>query len=344
MHWIALPWRSDEEPLAAGAPAACLHAWWALRWTPRVAVLDEALLLEVSGTERLWGGRTRLIEQLQADRPAPGGPWAESATALAALALLRLRQAGHAAPASVPQGLPMHTLSAARPHAASLARMGCTTWGGLRALPRAGVARRFGAALLHALDQGWGDAPDALAWLALPDRFDLALELPAPVDSGPALLAAASDLLAALQSWLRARQQGALGLELAWEHELRRCNGVDLPAQQALPVRTAQPTQDMAHLRRLLSEHLARTTLAAPARQIRLRVLQAAPLPHASASLRYAAPARPPGEPWHQLVERLSARLGAAQVQAPALLADHRPECMQRWQAPPAAAALAPEG
>ena len=40
----------------------------------------------------------------------------------------------------------------------------------------------------------------------------------------------------------------------------------------------------------------------------------------------------------HQLLERLSARLGPEQVQAPMLLADHRPEHMQQWR--PAAEVL----
>lgn len=113
---------------------------------------------------------------------------------------------------------------------------------------------------------------------------------------------------------------------------------------QALQVRTAQATQDMAHLRRLLSENLARTTLAAPANQITLRLLESAPLPHRSASLlppgdrgRADDPA-PPGEALHQLLERLSARLGPEQVQAPVLWADHRPEHMQQWR--PAAEVL----
>ena len=101
----------------------------------------------------------------------------------------------------------------------------------------------------------------------------------------------------------------------------------------------------MAHLRRLLSENLARTTLAAPVNQITLRLLESAPLPHRSASL--LPPAGPgeggdaaqgEGESLLQLLERLSARLGADQVQAPVLQADHRPECMQQWR--PAAEVL----
>ena len=102
MHWIAWPCPLSVEPrppaahtagvagaepsapvprLPSGAPGATCaapawqtvqgaEAWWALRFTPRVARVDEALLLEVSTTERLWGGRAALLAQLQAHAPA----------------------------------------------------------------------------------------------------------------------------------------------------------------------------------------------------------------------------------------------------------------------------------
>ena len=38
-----------------------------------------------------------------------------------------------------------------------------------------------------------------------------------------------------------------------------------------------------------------------------------------------------PGERLHQLVERLSVRLGEQNVVVPQPVQDHRPECMQRW-------------
>jgi len=240
----------------------------------------------------------------------------------------------------------LHTLTALRPHVASLERMGCRTWGALRALPRAGVARRLGAGVLQVLDQALGDAPEAHAWLQLPEQFVLTTELPALAASADALLWSASRSLTALQAWLQARQQGVLALELAWRHDLRRIDGVMLPPTQALQVRTAQATHDLAHLRRLLAENLARTTLAAPVHQITLRLLESAPLPHRSASLLppgevggrdptshgSADMAGTPSEALHQLLERLSARLGADHVVAPVLLADHRPERMQQWR------------
>ena len=363
MHWIALPWPWCDEPsVPAGSTAkAAAAGWWALRFTPRVALVDgEAVLLEVSTTERLWGGRDALLAQVlrawaeasaacvAASAPPSGAQtaWGTGPTALVAQAWLRMALAGH--PAGLQQGiesLPLHTLTALRPHVPSLERMGCRTWGALRALPRAGVARRLGAGVLHALDQALGHAPEVHAWLELPEQFALTAELPALAESADALLWSAHRSLTALQGWLQARQQGALALELAWRHDLRRIDGVAIAPTEALQIRTAQATQDMAHLRRLLSENLARTTLAAPVNQITLRLLESAPLPHRSASL--LPPAGPgeggdaaqgQGESLLQLLERLSARLGADQVQAPVLQADHRPECMQQWR--PAAEVL----
>ena len=296
MHWIALPlpWCDEPAAIPGAAMQAAAAGWWALRFTPRVALVDgEAVLLEVSTTERLWGGRDALLAQVlqawadasvglpdhpatrEAGVPPPGtqAVWGCGPTALVAQAWLRMAQAGRTPSRHNVEGLPLHTLTALRPHVASLERMGCRTWGGLRALPRAGVARRFGAKVLRVLDQALGDAPEAHAWLELPEQFALTAELPALAESADALLWSVSRCLTALQGWLQARQQGALALELAWRHDLRRIDGVAIAPTQALPVRTAQATQDMAHLRRLLSENLARTTLAAPVNQITLRLL-----------------------------------------------------------------------
>ena len=363
MHWIALPlpWCDEPAAIPGAAMQAAAAGWWALRFTPRVALVDgDTVLLEVSTTERLWGGRDALLAQVlqawadtsgglpdhaatldaKAQPPGAHAVWGCGPTALVAQAELRMAQAGRAPPGHNVEGLPLHTLTALRPHVASLERMGCRTWGGLRALPRAGGARRFGAKVLRVLDQALGDAPEAHAWLELPEQFALTAELPALAESADALLWSVSRCLTALQGWLQARQQGALALELAWRHDLRRIDGVAIAPTQALPVRTAQATQDMAHLRRLLSENLARTTLAAPVNQITLRLLESAPLPHRSASLLPPGdrvgggrddPGGAPGEALHQLLERLSARLGADHVVAPVLQADHRPERMQQW-------------
>lgn len=337
MSWIAL---SPPEDLQQ---AWC---WRALQFTPRVAWVDGCVLLDVSVSERLWGGLRALLRRLlQPDElPACLG-WAQGRSAPVALALLRLKRQGQPRPARLPDDLPIATLTAARAAAATLERTGCRSWGALRALPRAGVARRFGAALLEALDIAYGERPAVYPWLSLPPVFDQNLELPALAITAPELMWTAQRLLAQLQAWLRAGQRGVLAMELEWTHDLRRLDGRVLPRQAQLVVRTAQPAQDMAHLRRLVAEHLDKTPLAAPVNHLRLRTLDSAPWAGASLSLLPEEQLR--GEPLHALVERLTARLGADRVLVPQLLADHRPEAMQAWvpaQGAPAAPAAGAAG
>lgn len=331
MRWIALQ-LPPEEVEATG------WCWWALRFTPRVARHSaghtanpgDVLLLEISACERLWGGRARLLRLFLKQNPlgAPV-PWAQGATSLVAMALLRLRCRGEGPPVELPAGLPLDTLEAAREHLPTLSRTGCNTWGALRALPRGGVSRRFGAALLEALDQAWGERPESHAWLALPEVFDQRVELPALATSAPELVWSAGRLLTQLQVWLQGRQRGVLAFELEWTLDLKRLNGKVLPSHEQMAIRTAQPTQDMAHLRRLLGEHLARATLGAPVNHLRLRSLETETWGAANTSL--LPEDQPRGDRLHELVERLSARLGPDQVLVPRAESDHRPERMQRW-------------
>ncbi|MDB5749715.1 MAG: hypothetical protein JWP65_136 [Ramlibacter sp.] len=320
MYWIALQPSPDELRQAWG--------WRALQFTPRVALVDEALLLEASASERLFGGRRGLLRGLLKGNPDLELPaWADGPTSLVALALLRMKRAGQPKPALLPDGLPLETLTAAGPHLSMLERVGCTTFGQLRSLPRAGLNRRFGAGLLLALDAVQGQRPERYPWLELPPDFDQKLELQSLATCAQELLFTGQHLLTLLQAWLQGRNLGALALEFEWTLDLRRLDGKPLPATEKMELRTAQPTQDMHHLRRLASEQLARTSLAAPASQLRLRTLQTVPWGGATTSL--LPEDNTPGEKLHQLVERLSVRLGEGNVTMLEPRADHRPECMQ---------------
>lgn len=336
MHWIALRASPEAAHLAAQPAAPVVEGtlavpltdaltalgWWALQFTPKVARLDTAVVLEVSASERLWGGAKPLLRHVYtSNKPVALVQYARGATSLVALARLHDAALRH----TEPDNLPLHTLAAAQPHLATLTRMGCSRWGELRALPRAGVARRFGAPVLAALDQAYGLQPELHPWLVLPEVFEATLELSAQVESAPALLFGASRLLRQLQVWLQLRHRGVLGFELGWTLDARRHTATH--GQQV--VRTAEPTSDMSHLQRLLAEHLARVTLPAPVLYLRLRTLETQALHTQSASL--LPDEQPTGDSWHQLLERLSARLGPHKVLQVQACADHRPERMQRW-------------
>jgi len=339
MRWIALQWQLEPTPAVPGEPLPQdvtlptreALGWWALQFTPRVAWLDEALMLEVSACERLWGGARGLVAAMLASNPAPEARLlrADGSSSVTALARLRLFAADRRPPADVPADLPLRTLSAARPHLDMLERLGCLRWGDVEKLPRAGVARRFGTPLREALDVAWLRRPEVFPWLELPEHFELKIELPALAERAPELMWSAGRLLRSLQIWLRARHRGVLALELQWTLDLKRIDGVDLPPSQELLLRTAEPLQDTAHIQRLMGERLATQKMLAPASWLRLRSLETAPW--GGASLSFLPEDNRKGDALHELVERLSARLGEGSVLAAVPQADHRPDGMQQW-------------
>ncbi len=174
MRWIAL--RAWPEPMEAGSRQAL--ACHALRCTPRVTLAPDAVLMEVSGSLRLWGGLARLLADLRARVLADGAvepAWLQAApgqTAMQALARLRLGLPWRESSRVAVGHLPLAALSAAQPHLAVLERLGCRQWQDLRRLPRAGVARRFGQALLDALDQAYGEQAQSHDWWQLPEVFE----------------------------------------------------------------------------------------------------------------------------------------------------------------------------
>ena len=298
------------------------HAWlglWALQFSPRVAWVEEAWLLEASTTLRLWGGLDALQRQLHTRFASLGltGQFRcyPAPSALAALASWRTDTPLNPSDWNVGV-LPLHALSAARAHVPVLDRLGLHTWAQLERLPRQGVAHRWGPELLQALDQGLGKAPEQHRWLQAPPVFDHTLESPFALETAAALMPAVRQLLAALQGWLSQRQLGALALRWQWTHDSRR----DVPTHGTLELHTAHPTQALAHWQRLTEEHLARLTLSAPVLALRLSTLAHAPCPDAPTDWLAPHPQADgnPGHGWTELLERLTARLG--------------PHAVVRWQ------------
>lgn len=334
-HEAARPAASPVPPQApsqAPQPATAdrrLLSWQLLRFTPRVAQAQEAVLAEVSASLRLFKGRAALLAQVQALAGAAGwGHLGQAPTAGAALALCRHGGglAGGADWRAVIDRLPLHTVRALAEEEATLSRLGCRTLGDVRRLPRPGLARRFGARLLDELDEVHGTRPASHAWITLPETFDDTLELPGRVDNAAALLDGAQQLLQRLQAWLVARRAGVRAVVLRWRHDLaRRAAGQG----GELEVRSALPARDVSHLSRLLAEKLNQTQLAGPVGELGLRATEIELLPDAPASFwRDAAQAQ---DSRVQLLERLGARLGADKVRRPQLVDDHRPGWLQSW-------------
>jgi protein ImuB len=190
------------------------------------------------------------------------------------------------------------------------------------------VARRFGAELLEALDRARGTVADDYEWQVLPEHFEEKLELNALVTHAPALVAGVERLLVSLHAWLLGRQSGLCALKIIWHLDPRR----DVAPTGELEIRTAQPAQDLRHVARLISEHLTQQKLPAPVHSLTLQSLATELLADSAAATgSLLMEARRQGDSAVELIERLSARLGDANVQAWQPCTDHRPELMQRW-------------
>ncbi len=335
MLWIALPLHSWDDPQRPSKAPLAMRCW-ALGYTPRVSWLDGALALEVQASLRLFGGRDRLLRRIaQEAKDWPTRGMATAPTAWGAVALAHgAGEAAHGPWPAVLDRLPLTCLAATRAHAARLHQWGCTSLGDVRHIPRDGLRRRLPPDVLHTLDAAYGDAHPTLTWLSLPAQFDQTLEWADPVEHAQGLWFRAQRLLRALEGWLRARQSGALEIQLIGMPE-----GLNQNPALTLNVRCTRPARDALVWSKLLGEHLQRTTLQAPVNHLQLVLQRWDPWPSDSGDL-LSHPTPPGAMDWPQLVERLSARLGAHQVQMGCLIDDPRPLHGQQWS--PALDQLAP--
>lgn len=313
--------RLRERDAAAETEALLGIAAWAMQCTPHAALdFPDLVLLEVSGSLKLFGGLERIEARLRQGLAAMGysARLAAAPTARAASWFARSDRQCLISEAAVLEGelraLPVTALQSADEEA--FASIGVRSIGDLLALPRDGLARRFGQGLLDTLDQALGRLPDPRSACMLPENFCAVIELPAEATQAPALLFAAQRLLAQLEGFLAARAAGTRRLLLNLAHRDRPATRIELGL--------VAPCREAAHFALLLRERLQQTVLPEPVRSIALEVQTIEALEHANKSL-FPDELQQEGN-WPRLIERLRARLGAAAVHGIAMHADHRPE------------------
>ena len=319
-------------------------ALWTLHFTPHVSLAPSlqgwGLLAEVAPSLRLFDGLQKLQARLAhgiaelglqacwATAPTATGAWlmAQAAPLRSLEAVLDMQSALSMTQAStLLDALPLHVLDSAQVHLATLTGIGCATLGHLRRLPRAGLARRFGKALLTEIDRAYGNEVQVHRWYKAPETIDLKLELPARVDSTDALLFAARRLLLQLTGWLTARHAAVAGITLWLHHEpLHRRGEGNTARSTPVTILLAAPSRDADHLGLLLRERLAHVTLVAPVVEIALVADQIAT--QATPNTELFPTLANDTENIGRLVERLQSRLGPAAVCQLATSADHRPE------------------
>jgi protein ImuB len=330
-------WVGVHLPACGSAEKLQQLATCAQRFTPRVSLVPpDGLLLEVRGSLHLFAGVAGLSGELMSEclrlqlRPV----LAFAPTPLAALTAARAGKplvitaiaqlTGQLAP------LPLSALRWPEETLTRLARTGVRTIGAALRLPRAGFARRFGAAQLAMLDALTGRTPDVRSAFRARERFRRRRELDCELSDHRLLLAILAPLCDALGDFLTARQYGVLQLECRLLHRQREATCCVLSL--------AAPCADGPHLAALLGERLGTLCLPAPVRACELRADEL--VPHLPGSHSLWQPGEHGGDAaavTEGLIERLRARLGPQAIQGLALREEHRPESAWAVTAPPAA-------
>jgi len=304
-------------------------AAWAGQFTPVISLEPPAtLLLEVEGSLNLFGGAARLQRQVM-DGLAALGYQAQLALAPTPLAAVWLARAGEGVGVQG-QGalvkalvrLPLAVLDLEAAQLARLQGMGLENLGDCLRLPRDGLARRLGPALVEALDRALGRQPDPRTHFVPPARFDSRLILPAEVLEVEALLFALRRLVLELTGLLQARLEGVQSLQLRLFHQAAQATDVALEL--------TAPSRDARHLLDLLRVRLERVALPLPVREIGLSAPTLTALPGETRDW-VGAVAEGGNGNVNALIEQLQARLGEKAVHGVCQVAEHRPE--YAWRA-----------
>lgn len=317
----------DVVPADPAADTRLLEALadWADRYTPLVGCDGpDGLFLDISGCAHLFGGERALLGDCMARLFHLGF---EASAAIApnpalAWALARHQPGRIAVPSETPAlmpGLPVSALRLPMEVTAALSRLGLKRLGDLVDAPRAPLTRRFGRELLCRIDRMKGNESEPIS----PRRPVAAImterRLAEPVGNIEAIGDLVGSLAGNLKETLAERGAGIRRAEL----RLFRIDG----AVRRIEVGTARPLRDPARLCRLFAERLASIGEDFDAgfgfELIRLSVPVFETLSDEQADFDGSGTS---AAGFHDLADRLAARLGPARVLHPVPRDSHIPE------------------
>jgi protein ImuB len=300
-------------------------AAWAGQFTPMVAIDGQGIVLEVSGSVRLFNGHAKLTAAIKRGVRALGlrAALGIAPTPLAARLFARAEARGLQVRGclALPDlrerlaDLPLFLLDWPDKTLAHLTDLGVLRLRDILELPAEGIARRFGPGIVISLERLMGRRADPREPYVPPPRFRARLELPAEAEGVEALLFPLRRMLAEFEGAMRGRGAGVQRLALWLEHGRK--------ARTRLELDFSSPEREADFILSIAREKLGRLTLAAPTIALAL---------HAEALLAYVPRASTwlPGQKEQaldrqRLIERLAARLGKERVFGIAIGEDHRP-------------------
>src|SRR5215207_9418887 len=237
-------------------------ALWATRYTPAVGGWSEengtdGLFLDIAGASHLFGGEAALIGDLRR-RLAGFGLSARLALADTPGAGWALARYGEGSEILVPSGkervalarLPVEALRLDPGTRITLRRLGLKRVGDLLDKPRAPLSRRFGARLVHRLDQAFGRAPEPINPIAPPPVYDAVRQFLDPIVAQSVVIRVARRLFEDLAPKLERDGVGTRALRLM----LYRIDGEIFSVELGL----AAPTRNASYIERLFDLRLDR--------------------------------------------------------------------------------------
>jgi len=241
---------------------------------------------------------------------SPSDDWAASASRLLI-----------ASPGCLPEALADLPIAALRLDAKALddlGQLGVQRVEQLAALPRAGLATRFGHSLLRRLDEALAVTAEVITSCRLPAQFEAAWLFESPTSRQDEIEYVLGQLLSRLTGPLALQRRGVLQL----------AGRLDCPPAESCQVvlRLFRPSASSQHLLDMFRLRLETIRLRSPVTAIHLAVTAADRLQFEQQTL-FTVDSHQT-EPRHlaQAVDRLTHRLGREAVLQPLLLADAQPE------------------
>jgi protein ImuB len=306
-------------------------AAWATQFSPTISLASaDEILIEISGCLRLFGGARALAGRIRTGLVELGYPGIVALAPTPTAALLLARRGVDTSVRDRHElrrtlaAYPLELLNQPPQIIALLSTMGVKTFKDWWALPRDGLARRFGQGMLDEIDRALGLLPDPRVPFAPPQRYSTSLELPVSVMETEPLLFAAKRLVLELSGYLAMRQIGVTRLRLELGHARH--------AHTPVMIMLSMATRDAAHLMTLLREKLATVALPEAVESLTLVAVEIRPLGSRNQAL--FADGRPSREERWRIVEHLRARLGVQAVYGLETFPDHRPERAWRRMLP----------
>jgi protein ImuB len=305
-------------------------AEWSEKFTAFTAIEAPAsLLLEIAGSQKLFGGIKPLRERIVRGLVSQGFH-VEVAIAPTPLAATWLARAGEKVCIRDSRNLvgklsplSIHCLRWPEAIANALQGMGVTTVGEALRLPRQGFAKRFSATRLLELDRALGRMPDPRVSYRAPERFVADFDLNEEESDSALLLNVCQELLMKLERFLLSRQMAMQQIEFVFFHLQARATHLSLGCVQ--PDRAAQHWFDLLEIK------FDRLILTAPVIAIQLRGGEGQRFSAVSGVLPFNKRERQQrNTSITHLAERLSARIGDEAVHGVMTVAEHRPQ--YAWQ------------